>query len=92
MSTPHARDLRTQVELALDRFRPALVADGGNVELVGVDEDGVVQLLFQGTCATCPAQLATLRYGLEPALRKEVPGVETLVPVDPWDATSDGTR
>ncbi len=71
--------LRDRVELALDRLRPALVADGGNVELVDVDEDGTVRVVFQGACATCPAQAATARFGLEEPLRKAVPGVTAVL-------------
>lgn len=74
------RRLRTQVEGVLDRLRPGLVLDGGNVELAGVDADGAVTLLFQGACARCPAQQATLRLVLEPALRREVPAITQVVP------------
>jgi Fe-S cluster biogenesis protein NfuA len=77
------RRLRLQVESALDRLRPALLLDGGNVELAGVDEDGAVSVLFQGACARCPAQLATLRLVLEPTLRREIPAVREVIPVDP---------
>ncbi len=71
--------LRERVELALDRLRPALVVDGGNVELLGVSEDGTVRVELQGACATCPARSATLRFGLEPGLRGEVPEVTAVV-------------
>jgi Fe-S cluster biogenesis protein NfuA len=74
------RRLRVQVEAVIDRLRPGLALDGGNVELAGVDEDGAVSLLFQGACASCPAQLATLRLVIEPTLRREVPGVTEVVP------------
>jgi len=76
-----AHRLRKAVEAALDRLRPALVADGGNVELVDVDEDGNVRIELQGACATCPAQLATVRLGIEEPLRRAVPGVSAVVPV-----------
>lgn len=75
------RPLRRRVESALDALRPALVADGGNVELVDVDEDGTVRVLLQGACATCPAQPATVRFGLEAALRDLVPEVSGVVAV-----------
>lgn len=75
------RRLRVQVEGVLDRLRPGLVLDGGNVEIASVDEEGAVSLLFQGACARCPAQLATLRLVIEPALRREVPSVTQVVPV-----------
>jgi Fe-S cluster biogenesis protein NfuA len=72
---------RHEVEEALDRIRPALVADGGNVELRAVDQDGTVRIELQGACASCPAQLATLRVGIEDPLRKAVPGVTRVLSV-----------
>lgn len=86
MELESTRRLRGEVECVLDRLRPALVLDGGNVELVGVDEGGAVSVLFQGACATCPAQLATLRFVIEPTLRRELPGVTQVVPVEPGAA------
>lgn len=70
---------RDAVEAVIDRLRPALVADGGNVEVLGVDPDGTVRVVMQGACATCPAQTATLRVGLEKPLRAALPGVSALV-------------
>jgi Fe-S cluster biogenesis protein NfuA len=81
MSSELVRPLRAKLELALDRLRPALIADGGNVELLGVSEDGTARIEFQGTCATCPAQSATLRLALEPAMKSEIPELTALVPV-----------
>ena len=72
--------LRRRVEAALDRLRPALLQDGGNVELLDVAEDGTVRVELQGSCVQCPAQAATLKLALEPALRAEVPEVSALVP------------
>jgi len=76
-----SRPLRDRVEAALDRLRPALVADGGDVELVDVDDDGTVRLVLLGACVRCPGQPATMRLALEPALRDEVPGVTSVVAV-----------
>jgi len=67
------------VESVIDRLRPALIIDGGNVELLGVEADGTVRITFQGTCANCPAQTATLRYGLEEPLRDALPGITAVV-------------
>ena len=67
------------VESVVDRLRPALVADGGNVEVLGIEADGTVRIVFQGTCASCPAQTATLRHGLEEPLRDALPGVRAVV-------------
>jgi Fe-S cluster biogenesis protein NfuA len=71
---------REAVEAALDRIRPGLVADGGNLELIDVGLDGIVRVEFQGACATCPAQIATLRVAIEEPLRARVPGVTAVVP------------
>lgn len=73
--------LHGEVEIVLDRLRPALVADGGNVELVGVEDDGTVRVALQGACATCPAQHATLRIGLEDPIRRAIPAVTAVIPV-----------
>ena len=81
MSSELVRPLRSKIELALDRLRPALIADGGNVELLDVSEEGVARIELQGACATCPAQAATLRLALEPAVRREVPELAALVSV-----------
>jgi Fe-S cluster biogenesis protein NfuA len=92
MASEIEQRLREQVEFVLDRLRPGLIEDGGNVELVGVNEEGVVRILFQGACATCPAQAATLQHVIEAALRGEVPAVATVVPVAPWDAPPEPMR
>ncbi len=81
-----AQRLRTQVESVIDRLRPGLLVDGGNVELVGVNANGVVSLLFQDACARCPSQLATLRFVIEATLRREIPAVTQVVPVEPRGA------
>lgn len=75
---PPAREI---VEAWLDRVRPALVADGGNIELVAIDHDGTVRVAMQGACADCPAQLATLRIGIEEPLKKAVAGIRSVIAV-----------
>lgn len=71
---------RQEIEQFLDAIRPGLIADGGNVELLDIGADGTVRVLFQGECANCPAQLATLRVAIEEPLQKAVPGVTSVVP------------
>jgi Fe-S cluster biogenesis protein NfuA len=85
-NTEFAQRLRTQVEAVIDRLRPGLLVDGGNVELVGVDDAGVVSVAFQGACTSCPSQLATLRFVLEATLRNEIPSITQVVPVEPRPA------
>ena len=68
--------LLEQVEKALGDVRPALQADGGDIELVGVTDDGIVQVRLQGACAGCPMSQMTLTQGVERHLKTVVPGVE----------------
>jgi Fe-S cluster biogenesis protein NfuA len=71
--------MREQIEKALDKVRPMLAADGGNVELVEVTDDGVVKLKLQGSCGCCPMSSMTLKNGIEKILRQEVPGIKEVV-------------
>jgi len=79
MAIARTNALRDRVEMVLDGLRPALIADGGNVELLGVAEDGTVCIVLQGACASCPAQNATVRFGVEAALRAEIPEITAVV-------------
>lgn len=69
-----------QVQAALDKIRPALQADGGDVELVAV-EDGVVKVALQGACRGCPMSQLTLAHGVERVLKEELPDVVRVEPV-----------
>jgi Fe-S cluster biogenesis protein NfuA len=69
--------MRQQVEEVLESLRPALIADGGNVELVDVD-DGVVKVRLVGACASCSSSLMTLKMGIERALKKAIPMVRCI--------------
>lgn len=68
--------LKEKVEDALNKVRPSLQADGGDVELVDVDEDGVVKVKLQGACAGCPMSQMTLKMGIEKILKQNVPEIE----------------
>ncbi len=72
--------MRDKVEEVLDKIRPALKADGGDVELVGVD-DGVVSVKLTGACGSCPMSTMTLKFGVESILKKELPDVKEVVAV-----------
>jgi len=68
--------MRDKVEKSLDRIRPALEADGGNIELVDVDEEkGVVRVKLVGACGSCPMSQMTLRMGVERVLREDIPEI-----------------
>lgn len=68
-------ELRAQVERVLALIRPAVREDGGDIELVSVSADGLVQIRFQGACVGCPSAPMTLHHGIERALRAELDGV-----------------
>lgn len=73
--------LKENVEKALEKIRPILMADGGNVELVEVTDDGVVKLKLTGTCGCCPMSQMTLKMGVEKILREEVPEVKEVIAI-----------
>ena len=72
--------MKDRVEEVLDKIRPSLVADGGNVELVEV-EDGVIKVRLTGACGGCPMSQITLKMGIERLLKREIPEVKEVVSV-----------
>lgn len=73
--------MREKVEKALEKVRPMLIADGGNVELVEVGSDGTVKLKLTGSCGCCPMSRMTLKMGIERVLKQEVPEIKEVVNV-----------
>lgn len=73
--------MRKEVEKALDTIRPALQADGGDIELVNVGEDGIVQVRLTGACSGCPMSQMTLKMGVEKTLKQIVPQVKSVITV-----------
>jgi len=67
--------MKEKVEQALNKIRPTLQADGGDVELVEVSGEGVVKVRLTGACGGCPMSQMTLKMGIERILKKEVPEV-----------------
>ena len=72
---------RDKVQEVLNMLRPYLQADGGDVELVDITPDGVVQLRLQGACGTCPSSTYTLKMGIEEQLKQYIPNVKEVVSV-----------
>ncbi len=72
--------MKEKVDEALNKIRPSLMADGGNVELVDV-EDGVVKVRLTGACGGCPMSQMTLKMGIERLLKQEIPEVKEVVAV-----------
>lgn len=68
--------MQEKVEAALEKIRPSLQADGGDVELVEVTDDGVVKVRLTGACGGCPMAQMTLKAGIEKVLKKEVSEVK----------------
>lgn len=68
--------LREKVEKALEDVRPALRADGGDVELVDVTDSGVVKVRLTGACGHCPMSTYTLKMGIERTLKEKIPEVK----------------
>lgn len=68
--------LKEKVEKALETVRPHLQADGGDVSLVDVTEDGIVKVKLTGACGSCPMSAITLQYGVTNAIKQAVPEVK----------------
>ncbi|MBF0439700.1 MAG: NifU family protein [Magnetococcales bacterium] len=67
--------MRDQVQAVLDEIRPMLQRDGGDVELVDVTTDNVVQVRLKGACGTCPGAIMTLKGGIERIMKERIPQV-----------------
>jgi Fe-S cluster biogenesis protein NfuA len=76
-----ATDIRERVQDVINLIRPAVQADGGDIELVDVLSDGVVQIRFHGACHGCPSSSMTLHSGIERNLRERVPQVTKVLAV-----------
>ena len=72
--------MREDVERALAKVRPALQADGGDVELLDVNE-GVVRLRLKGACSGCPMATITLQQGIEKVIKEQVPEIKEVIAV-----------
>jgi Fe-S cluster biogenesis protein NfuA len=73
--------VKERVQKIIDEIRPALQADGGNIELIEVGEDGVVKVRLMGACGSCPMSQLTLKRGVEARLKAKIPEVKEVVSV-----------
>jgi len=73
--------MEEQVRAAIEEIRPALKADGGDVEIVEITEDGRVKVRLTGACGHCPMSTMTLKMGIEKRIRERVPEVKEVVAV-----------
>lgn len=76
------KNIKERVLMALDRVRPYLQSDGGDIQLVEITKDNVVKVKLQGACHGCPYSIQTLKAGVEQVLVKEVPEIKSVVSVD----------
>lgn len=74
----HPQDLKTRVGGALEKVRPYLASHGGNVELLGISDDGAVSLVLQGSCHGCPSSAQTLKSTIEQAIYERAPDVTAI--------------
>lgn len=72
--------MREKVEAALAQIRPALQSDGGDVELIDVN-DGIVKLKLKGACSSCPMSTITLKQGIERTLKEQIPEITEVIAV-----------
>jgi len=73
--------MKEKVEEVLNKVRPMLIADGGNVDLVEVTDDGVVKLKLTGSCGGCPMSQMTLKMGIERILKQEIPEIKEVMAI-----------
>ena len=81
VTTEQPQSVRERVQGVINLIRPAVQADGGDIELVDVNPEGVVQIRFHGACHGCPSSTMTLQMGIERNLREKVPEVTQVIPV-----------
>ena len=78
-------EIKSRVEKALEKVRPYLVADGGDIVLVEITDDYIVKVQLTGACHGCPFSMQTLKAGVEMAVKKEVPEIKEVVQVNGMD-------
>lgn len=77
-----AKNYEKKVQSTLDKIRPYLVADGGNIDLVEITDDLTVKVKLLGACSGCPFSYQTLKSGVEQAIMKEIPEIKEVIAVD----------
>lgn len=75
-------DVFEKVEKALNQIRPYLEADGGNVRILEITDEGVLKLEFMGSCGNCPMSEMTFKAGIEATIRQEVPEIKVIEAVN----------
>lgn len=76
-----AATVHDRVQAVINLIRPAVQADGGDIELVGIRAGNVVEIRFHGACHGCPSSTMTLQMGIEKSIRDQIPEIAQVVPV-----------
>ena len=76
------KEIRLNVEKALDEIRPFLQSDGGDISLISIDDDKYVKVQLEGACTSCSVNQMTLKSGVEMTIKKYVPQIETVISVE----------
>lgn len=76
------KSLIDRVESAIDEIRPYLIADGGDIKVISIDNKNIVNLELLGSCETCPMSPMTLKAGVEEAIKKQVPEINGIYAVN----------
>ncbi|HOJ43386.1 MAG TPA: NifU family protein [Syntrophorhabdaceae bacterium] len=71
--------MKEKVQTVIEKIRPFLQRDGGDIELLDVSEDGVVKVRLRGACGSCPMSMMTLKMGVEKQLKDEIPEVKEVI-------------
>ena len=79
---PNEATLKDRVEAVIDKIRPLIQGDGGDIDLVDVDDQGAVHVRLRGACAGCPSAGTTLKMGVERTLKEQIPEVTEVIRVD----------
>lgn len=78
-TNPAETPLKDRVESIINQLRPAIQGDGGDLEFVSVDDNGIVQVRLHGACIGCPSAAMTLKFGVERTLKTHVPEITEVV-------------
>ncbi len=76
------KEIRLNVEKALDEIRPFLQSDGGDISLIAIEDDKYVKVQLEGACTSCSVNQMTLKSGVEMIIKKYVPQIETVISVE----------
>ena len=75
-------EIKSRVEKALEKIRPYLIADGGNIEIIEITDDMVLKVQLTGACHGCPFSMQTMKAGVEMAVKNEVPEIREVIDIN----------